>query len=210
MQYNLSLPDMDSPTHKPNGSHRLGRLQFSLKALMMLIVGAAAILMVLRAGGVLALFALLLYCIPLAVLRWWLKGDGYLFTLKVLTIYGLVSMLTVLFSQLTWLGMVAFNVVQLPKWALADWLRTDVVMKAAIELGWSRPSPIDGSPVWPYSVAVAMVISYLVPLAIALGVIGWRTRLAQPYRVWTVALLIVAALDFCLTSLPFIVWNSAF
>jgi len=90
--------------------------------------------------------------------------------LRSLLVYCAVSILTLPFINRVWFGEIpVIALIQVPKTRFVGWLRTDVVMPVIRMLGLSRGS---FSP------------DYL---------------LARPYRAWCIALLLAAAIDYCLT-----------
>jgi hypothetical protein len=83
---------------------------------------------------------------------------------------------------------------QAPKVALAEWAKQEVVQPAMRAWGLSKGSPSpDSLTARPYALAIASVV----PLAALVLVVGLRTRLAGPFVRWAVAVLALAALDFC-------------
>ncbi len=69
-------------------------------------------------------------------------------------------------------------------------------MAAIRRLGLSRGS---FSPDYILARPYALAIAYLIPLGILLATLWVRKRLAPPYRHWTIALILVAIVDFCFT-----------
>lgn len=129
-------------------------------------------------------------------LRPW-EGRGYRFLLKSLIAYCVVCTLTIPFMNAIWSGEVPLlALVQLPKIEYAQWLRSGLVMQAIRWLGLSRGS---FSPDYTLARPYGLAIAYLFPLAVLATVVWMRTRMAPPYRRLTIALLVVAAIDFAAT-----------
>jgi hypothetical protein len=125
------------------------------------------------------------------------EGLAYMLVLRCFVGYFVASALTLPFLNALWLGeLPLLAVVQLPKIGLAGWLRTQVVMVVIRALGLSRGS---FSPDYIMARPYALVIAYLIPLGIILGVVWVRTRMEKPYRWWVWVLLIMAGVDFGLT-----------
>ncbi len=123
------------------------------------------------------------------------EGVAYISVLRSLIVYFIASVLTLPFLDTLWLGEVPLlALVQLPKTALASWLRTDVVMEAMRTLGVSQGS---FSPDYIVARSYALTITYVIPLGILFATQWVRTRMGLPYRRWSCILLLVAALDFC-------------
>jgi hypothetical protein len=111
--------------------------------------------------------------------------------------YCVLSCLTLPFIARLWWGelpVLAF--VQMPKIALAGWLRTHVVMEAVTALGLSRGS---FSPDYILARPFALAIVYLIPMVIV-GLIGLRRR---PFNdrcsAITITFLAGATLDYVFT-----------
>ena len=97
-----------------------------------------------------------------------------------------------------WLGeLPVLAVIQLPKIAFADWLRTHVVMEAITFLDFSRGS---FSPDYILARPYALAIAYLIPMVL-IGIISLRRfRFVDERRGFpTVAFLVAAAVDYLFT-----------
>src|SRR4029078_5978016 len=92
------------------------------------------------------------------------KGDLFVRVLWFFVGYCALSCLTLPFIGRVWLGeLPVLAVIQLPKIALADWLRTHVVMEAITFLDFSRGSC---SPDYILARPYALAIAYLIPMAV--------------------------------------------
>lgn len=112
--------------------------------------------------------------------------------------YCALSCLTLPFIGRVWLGeLPVLAVIQLPKIAVAGWLRTDVVMEAIALCGYSRGS---FSPDYIMARPYALAITYAIPM-IVIGFVGLhRTRFAVERRsVMTLTFLIAACVDYVFT-----------
>jgi len=119
------------------------------------------------------------------------------FLLKSLAGYFALSLATLPLLNAFWIGeLPVLALVQLPKIAVASWLRREVVMEAIRLLGLSRGS---ASPdlllARPYGLAPV----YLFPVGVTLAVTWARTRLRPPYRKWCVIVICLAVADFVAT-----------
>jgi len=127
----------------------------------------------------------------------WTEGDVYLFFIKGMLIYFLLSSLTLPFLNAIWLGELPLLAVpQIPKIQFAHWLARHIGMPMIQSLGLSRGSfSPDYGLVKPY----ALIAAYSIPLALLLLITTLRTRLARPLWIWALLLLIAAITDFYLT-----------
>lgn len=123
-------------------------------------------------------------------------GFGSL-TLKAVTAYFVVSSLTLPFIDALWMGEVPLlAVIQLPKTALAGWLRTDVVMPAIGALGLSSGS---FSPDYVMARPYALAIAYLAFLGLVFLSLWFTKQMKGSCRRWLWITLIAAAIDFGFT-----------
>lgn len=109
-----------------------------------------------------------------------------------------LNCLTLPFIGRVWLGeLPVLAVIQLPKIAVAGWLRTHVVMDVITFLGFSRGS---FSPDYILARPYALALAYLIPMAV-IGVSSLRRfRFSDERRGFvTVAFLSAAALDYVFT-----------
>lgn len=168
------------------------RFQFGLARLMMLVLAIAVCLALVTWWGAAGLFV---FAIGAGSLSRRSEKGAYLFVLKSLSAYCIASILTLPFLDSFWVGeLPVLALIQQPKVALADWLRSEVVMELIARLGLSRGSfSPDYIAARPYGLAMA----YLIPLGILLPTIWLRTRTVS--LGWTCVLLIVSAGDFCFT-----------
>jgi len=128
------------------------------------------------------------------------RSDRGIFT-KVL--WGLVgycalSCLTLPFISRWWLGeLPVLAVIQLPKIAVAGWLRTHVVMEVITWLGLSAGS---FSPDYILARPYALAVVYLIPMVIV-GVVGLYPlqRMASARGLVTAIFLVAATLDYVFT-----------
>ena len=130
----------------------------------------------------------------------WRPRDGFgTLALRLVTGYFVASIVTLPFLDAVWFSEVpVLALVQLPKTALAGWLRTDVVMPAISALGMSRGSfSPDYLMARPYALALAYASVVLGVGAVAL----WDRRQSdrRPRRRAWIALLAAAATDFAAT-----------
>jgi hypothetical protein len=117
--------------------------------------------------------------------------------LSSLLVYCALSIMTLPFIDSLWLGEIpVIALIQVPKTAVAGWLRTHVVMPVIRMLGLSRGS---FSPDYSVARPYALAIVYAVPLAIVFACVRGRGETARPYRRWSLALLLLAVIDYCLT-----------
>lgn len=182
--------DADRKSEQPTAPRRRA-FQFGLAWLMTVVLAIAVCLALVRYWGIAGLFV---FAIGAGALSQRSESGAYRFVLKSLIAYCIVSTLTLPFLDSLWLGeLPPLAVIQLPKVALADWLRNEVVMELIARLGLSSGS---FSPDYIAARPYALAIAYLIPLCILLPTIWLRTRTA--HLGWTCILLIVAALDFCL------------
>ncbi|MCI0348222.1 MAG: hypothetical protein L0Z53_02255 [Acidobacteriales bacterium] len=168
------------------------RFQFGLGRLMIVVLAVAVCLALVRYLGVAGLFV---FAVGAGAIGQPSEKAAYLFVLKSLTAYCIVSTLTLPFLDSLWLGeLPVLALIQQPKVALADWLRSEVVMELIARLGFSSGSfSPDYIAARPYGLAMA----FLIPLGILLPTIWLRTRTVS--LGWTCVLLIVSAVDFCVT-----------
>jgi hypothetical protein len=130
---------------------------------------------------------------------WLIDLNSRTLLLRSLLVYCVLSILTLPFIDSLWLGEIpVIALVQVPKTFFAGWLRTDVVMPLIRTLGLSRGS---FSPDYSLARPYALAIAYLLPLAIVFAFVRLRGEAARRYRLWSLALLLAAAIDFCLTLL---------
>jgi hypothetical protein len=128
------------------------------------------------------------------------KGDLFVRVLWFFVGCCALSCLTLPFIGRVWLGeLPVLAVIQLPKVALAGWLRTHVVMEAITFLGFSRGS---FSPDYLLARPYALAMAYLIPMVV-IGVISLRCfRFIDERRGFlTVAFLVAAAVDYVFTLL---------
>jgi len=126
------------------------------------------------------------------------RRGGFVRVLWFVIGYCTLSCLTLPFVGLFWLGeLPVLALVQLPKIAVAGWLRTQVVMKAIMFLGFSRGS---FSPDFILARPYALAITYLIPMII-IGFIGLRNfRPIDARRSFvTLAFLLAATADYVFT-----------
>jgi hypothetical protein len=112
--------------------------------------------------------------------------------------YCAISCLTLPFIGRVWLGeLPVLAVIQLPKIAVAGWLRTHVVMETITFLGFSRGS---FSPDYILARPYALALTYLIPMVV-IGFIGLRrSRFIDRRRNFvTVIFLVAAAIDYVFT-----------
>ncbi len=159
---------------------------------MTVVLAIAVCLALVRYWGMAGLFV---FAIGAGALTQRSESGAYQFVLKSLIAYCIASTLTLPFLDSLWLGeLPLLAVIQLPKVALADWLRSEVVMELIARLGLSSGSfSPDYIAARPYGLAMA----YLIPLGILLPTIWLRTRTVS--LGWTSVLLIVSVVDFCFT-----------
>ena len=109
-----------------------------------------------------------------------------------------LSCLTLPFIGRVWLGeLPVLAVIQLPKIAVAGWLRTHVVMEAIAFLGFSRGS---FSPDYILARPYALALAYLIPMAF-IGVASLRRCRFRDERLGfvAVALLVMGVIDYVCT-----------
>lgn len=109
-----------------------------------------------------------------------------------------LSCLTLPFIGRVWLGQVPIlAVIQLPKIAIAGWLRTHVVMETITFLGFSRGS---FSPDYILARPCALALAYLIPLAF-IGVVSLRRFRFRDEQLGflAVALPVMAVIDYVCT-----------
>ena len=107
-----------------------------------------------------------------------------------LTVYAIVSALTLPFVGSLWLGeLPLLALIQLPKLWPADWIRTHVVMQAMKALGYSSGS---FSPDYIAARPYALALVYAAAIAVVLIVRGCATRGQIPTRFMFAALLALA------------------
>jgi hypothetical protein len=126
------------------------------------------------------------------------RGGFGAVALRLVAGYFVVSIVTLPFLDAVWFGeLPLLALVQLPKTALAGWLRTDVVMPAIAALGLSRGSfSPDYVMARPYALALAYVPVVLGVVAIML----WTRRRPDRWpRRWGWIALAAAATDFAAT-----------
>jgi len=126
------------------------------------------------------------------------KRDVFVRVLRCVIGYCTLSCLTLPFVGLVWLGeLPVLALVQLPKIALAGWLRTQVVMKAITFLGFSRGS---FSPDYILARPYALAITYLIPVIILLFIGQRLVRPVDARRGFVMlALLVAMAADYVFT-----------
>lgn len=113
------------------------------------------------------------------------------------TRYLLVSVVSLPFVGEVWLGeLPLFAVWQLPKLAVANWLRVDVVMAFIRWAGWSSGS---FSPDYILARPYALALLYVIPL-LTIGS-WWRSRevLWREHRSMMTAFAAMSAVDFAFT-----------
>ena len=109
-----------------------------------------------------------------------------------------LSCLTLPFIGRVWLGeFPVLTVIQVPKIAVAGWLRTHVVMEAITFLGFSRGS---FSPDYILARPYALALAYLIPMAF-IGVASLRRFRFRDERLGFVAvvLLVMGVIDYVCT-----------
>ena len=116
--------------------------------------------------------------------------------LKLLAAYFLVSSLTLPFMGRWWFGSIPpLALIQVPKIEPANQLRTDAVMPAMRRLGLSRGS---FSPDYGLARPYALAIVYVIPFALA-ALVWLRTRPSRRFRGLTLAMLVLAVVDYATT-----------
>jgi hypothetical protein len=113
--------------------------------------------------------------------------------------YFALSCLTIPFAGRLWSGEIpVLALIQIPKIAVAEWLRTHVVMELITFLGFSSGS---FSPDYLLARPYALAIAYLLVIVV-LSVLGWGFgfRLSdQRQRIATAAFLVMVATDYVFT-----------
>ena len=125
------------------------------------------------------------------------RRDWGAFVMKAALIYCAVSLATLPFMNAVWLGELPLLAVpQVPKVELANWLRSDVLIPAAGQLGLSRGSQ---SPDWVMTRPYALALTYLLVLGL-LAAIAAVTRRSRPVgRSWRWLLLGAFLADYIAT-----------
>lgn len=126
------------------------------------------------------------------------KTDIFLNVLWFFIGWCALSCLTLPFIGRVWLGeLPILAVIQLPKIAIAGWLRTHVVMETITFLGFSRGS---FSPDYILARPYALALAYLIPLAF-IGVASLRRFRFRDEQLGfvAVALLVMAVIDYVCT-----------
>jgi hypothetical protein len=129
------------------------------------------------------------------------RRDWAAFVTKSALVYCAVSLATLPFMNAVWLGELPLLAVpQVPKVALANWLRSDVLIPAAGQLGLSRGS---WSPDWSLTRPYALALAYLLVLGL-LAAIAAVTRPSRPAgrpvgRAWQGLLLVAFLVDYSAT-----------
>ena len=127
----------------------------------------------------------------------WTERDVYLFFVRTIIVYFLLSSLTLPFLDAIWLGRLPLlAVIQIPKIGLATWLIRHVAMPTIRLLGLSRGS---FSPDYIMAQPYALVAAYVIPMGLLLFITWVRTRMVRPLWIWALLLLIAAIVDFWLT-----------
>jgi hypothetical protein len=117
--------------------------------------------------------------------------------LLLLTAYLVLSIVTLPFLDALWFGEVPLlALIQVPKTALAAWLRTDMVMPAIAAMGWSRGS---FSPDYLMARPYALAIAYVLALGVVFLVLCVCGQLSRSPRRWVWLTLAAAFVDFAFT-----------
>jgi len=118
-------------------------------------------------------------------------------SLKILVSYFVTSAVSLPFLSALWLGEVPILVApQIPKIAIASWLRRGVVMPLIRYLGLSSGS---FSPDYETARPYALALAYILPVLAVLATARAHTRKDGRYRFWSCLLLCAAVLDYVLT-----------
>ena len=125
------------------------------------------------------------------------EGTLYRILLISACAYFVLSSLTSPFVNAIWYGeLPVLAMVQVLKLEAANWLRDGIVRHALGRLGLSRGSY---SPDWMLARPAALVIVYLVPLILLLGVVVWRRGARKPWRKWLLLAMVLAVVDYFMT-----------
>jgi hypothetical protein len=121
------------------------------------------------------------------------RGRWGRLVLQLLWAYFLASIVTLPFIDSWWVGEIPMlALIQLPKTALAGWLRTDVVMPLIKSLGLSRGS---FSPDYGMARPYAMVLAYAIVLGVALLALRMTRQITMSSRLWIWITLAAAVID---------------